>query len=226
MIKPDTLRHLFEHCPSDQLLGKICRALGGQEVSLDDSQKELVNMVLRDSESMDDRAEKKREYERNKKRRQREKPKDKNDPECPEGHMGTQGDNDGHPSVPSLPSIRPSIRPSVHPTNQVETDHVTVPPARSKSKPESVDWSRVKCAVDEDFFDPIQDPALQAAKLIGDHEVRFRRYARGWIDRNGDEAFRTELFEFHREIAAGEEPNDRAKAFTARLSKKDKSKTA
>ena len=61
MIKPATLWSQFKTCDDSEWLGTLCRALGGQEVTLDYGQRQMLAAIQMDSGWMDERIEEKRE---------------------------------------------------------------------------------------------------------------------------------------------------------------------
>ena len=61
MIKPESLWSLCKSCPDSKWIGDIMRALGGQEVTLDFGQRQMLSAIQNDSQWMDERFEKKRE---------------------------------------------------------------------------------------------------------------------------------------------------------------------
>ena len=67
MIQPSSLWSLFKNCNDSEWIGKVCRALGGQEVDLDFGQKMMVSQIKQDSEWMDERISEQRERWRSKK---------------------------------------------------------------------------------------------------------------------------------------------------------------
>lgn len=67
MIQPSSLWSLFKNCNDSEWIGKVCRALGGQEVDLDFGQKMMLSQLKQDSEWMDERIAEQRERWRSKK---------------------------------------------------------------------------------------------------------------------------------------------------------------
>lgn len=133
MIKPATLWGLFKSCDDSTWLGDICRALGGQSVTLDYGQAQMVKTVTLDSGWLDEAVEARRQKWSEKKRGQR-------------GTKGTcpqlspvPGDNDEKgttvemspvPTCPPpsvLPFVRSSVRSSVLPDEQDSIRSVSVP---------------------------------------------------------------------------------------------------
>ena len=72
MIKPESLWSLCKSCPDSKWIGDIMRALGGQEVTLDFGQKQMLTTIQSDSQWMDEHFEKKRERERQRMKAYRE----------------------------------------------------------------------------------------------------------------------------------------------------------
>lgn len=70
---------------------------------------------------------------------------------------------------------------------------------------------------DEEIMDPALDACGLAAAVTGDAARGARGFWRKWCREHGEAQFRGELFTFRRELLAGEEPDNRAAAFTARL---------
>lgn len=48
MIRNAMLLSLFASCDDSTWLGQVCRALGGQDVSLDEGQKQVVRFIMQD----------------------------------------------------------------------------------------------------------------------------------------------------------------------------------
>ena len=63
-VKPDTLDAFISTCDSDEFCGKILRALGGQKVKLEESERWLVIMIRKDLELMNKRYEDRKEAQR------------------------------------------------------------------------------------------------------------------------------------------------------------------
>lgn len=63
----------MKSCDDDQWIGRICRALGEQDVELDYGQQQMVNSIKMDSGWMDERIEAQREKWRERDRRRRER---------------------------------------------------------------------------------------------------------------------------------------------------------
>lgn len=89
MIKPATLWNLFKNCPPNKL-GRICAALGKQEVNppLDENEKILFNLVVQDSDWMDERIDSKRELDKARAKKARERRK--LEAECREAESETE----------------------------------------------------------------------------------------------------------------------------------------
>lgn len=66
MIKPETLMAMFSTCDDDAWVGRVCRALGGQNVELDAGQKAMVATICELEKRRDERrardTERKRAY--------------------------------------------------------------------------------------------------------------------------------------------------------------------
>lgn len=107
MIKPASLWGLFKTCESSEWLGTVCRALGGQEITLDFGQQQAVRVISLDSGWLDEAVEAKREKWREKKARQR-------------GLNGDKGDKGEMSTVPQCPP--PSILPSVLPSHSTSVE--------------------------------------------------------------------------------------------------------
>ena len=63
-IKPDTLDAFISTCDDDEFCGRILRAIGGQKVKLEESERWLVIMIRKDLELMHKRYEDRKEAQR------------------------------------------------------------------------------------------------------------------------------------------------------------------
>lgn len=63
-VKPDTLDAFISTCDSDEFCGRILRAIGGQKVKLEESERWLVIMIRKDLELMNKRYEDRKEAQR------------------------------------------------------------------------------------------------------------------------------------------------------------------
>ena len=125
MIKPATLWGLMKSCDNDQWIGRICRALGGQDVDLDYGQQQMVNSIKMDSGWMDERIEAQRERWRERDRRRRDREK---------REIGENGENSR-----LTQSHDTSIHPSVHPSIQEELDADAVARTRARGKAPTIE---------------------------------------------------------------------------------------
>lgn len=116
MIKPASLWGLFKTCESSEWLGAVCRALGGQEVTLDFGQQQAVRMISLDSGWLDEAVEAKREKWRERQKAHRAKDGAEQDAEGSESvtcHNVTPVTHGGvTPRCHALPSVLPSVLPS------------------------------------------------------------------------------------------------------------------
>lgn len=227
MIKPASLWGLFKTCESSEWLGTVCRALGGQEVTLDFGQQQAVRMISLDSGWLDEAVEAKREKWRERQKAHRAKDGAAQDAEggaSVTSHNVTPVTHEGVTAqCHDLPSVLPSVRPSVHPSSQTNTIRSDIEPkgAVDFGSGLKVEIEKFKKAVQSDqtgggvFFDPAYDPVVMACALTKERDT-----ARVWrkaMDRVGDGRMREELFAFYRELLAGEEPDNRGAALNARL---------
>lgn len=71
MIKPDVLWGQFKTCKDDAWIGRVCRALGGQDVELDFGQQSMVTAIKLSAGWMDEAVEARRSKWKQQKRNQR-----------------------------------------------------------------------------------------------------------------------------------------------------------
>ena len=64
MVRPDSLDAFISTCDSNEFCGKICRALGGQSVELNDSERWLFLVIKGDIELLNKRSEARKEAQR------------------------------------------------------------------------------------------------------------------------------------------------------------------
>lgn len=60
-IKPDSLAAFLKTCTDNELCGRICRAVAGQDVRTNNTEDALVKLILTDLESYGDRCKRIRE---------------------------------------------------------------------------------------------------------------------------------------------------------------------
>lgn len=101
MVKPASLWSLFKTCSDPTWLGQVCRALGGQDVSLDFGQQQMYAQIRQDSEWMDERIADQQARWRDRQRAKRQR--DKNGVTVTTRDKRDNGDVTIHPSVP--PSV-------------------------------------------------------------------------------------------------------------------------
>ena len=89
MIYPETLYNFFKTCRDEMTIAHVCMALGGQDVSLNETERVFVAMITNASQWMDDSASKRREHWAAKKRELRKKDGEK----CPEDKKKSQDKN-------------------------------------------------------------------------------------------------------------------------------------
>ena len=130
MIQPTSLWAFVKETDDTELVGRVCRALGGQEVSppLNSAEKAIYNVISMDNEWMNERIEAQKEQwrKRQEKARNEKKLKDKKSvTHCHGDNSNVTVTNECHgdntkvtvPSSlpPSLPPSLPSLPSSHHP---------------------------------------------------------------------------------------------------------------
>ena len=114
MIKPESLWSLCKSCPDSKWIGDIMRALGGQEVTLDFGQKQMLVAVQNDSQWMDERIEEIRERHRKNMKEYRNRKSQESQPHCDRRDSHNRLQTDVTANLPTnLPSNQPSNLPSV-----------------------------------------------------------------------------------------------------------------
>ncbi len=197
MVKPQSLWALFKKCDDSKWLGDICRALGGQEIALSLEQRRMLDVLRLDNEWHTEAIEEKRRLQRERQARHREK-------------LATQRDGQGAQGARApVADVQKKNEPTTGRGKQSKADNVTV------------DLSKVDIS-DDAFFNGKSDAVLMARKVTGDMGARGGNYWRRWIREmgaNGESVFLEELFQFKRELEAGETVTNRGAAFTQRLKK-------
>lgn len=64
MVRPDSLDAFISTCDSNEFCGKICRAIGGQNVELNDTERWLYLVIKGDIELLNKRSEARKEAQR------------------------------------------------------------------------------------------------------------------------------------------------------------------
>ena len=225
MIKPETLWGLFKSCDNSAWLGDICRALGGQQVSLDYGQAQMVKAVKQDSAWLDERTEAQRAKWQAKKRRQREGDK--------RGQKGTEGDNGDISPVPQCPhsTYQPTNLPTNNnypisdnsvcdrQTNEVSSksptvDNETIRRYRTMANAFALTLKEDISQAGAIFHDESFDSVAIACGLTGEYSIPlWKSYRRDC----GEWAFREEMLAMWDEIQQGEIPKNRASALNKRL---------
>lgn len=240
MVKPASYWALHKHADA-YTIGRVGIALAGREAELDPPlsppELALVAVVRQDSDWMDERMDERRERDRKRKAAYRAA-MSHDVPPCPTLSHGTNGTDDcptrSH-DVPvtdacPTPSIHPSVRPSIRPSVQNGNNHsITIPLGPSNGNGNGMDSlkddvNRFVAAVHDDpanggnvFFDAQWDPVVIACAIAGD--VGSNRRWRQLAARVGEDVFRQELFQFYREVRAGEDVENRGAALNARLAR-------
>ena len=198
MVKPQELWALFKTCDDSRWLGDICRALGGQAVALDAGQMHTLKALEQGNEWHTEAVEERRRRERERKARYRERLAQSAHAEP--NAQGTRKEPEAKGNLTPKKSDVPRRTASVLPT---------------------VDLSQVDIS-DEAFFSGQYDAVLMARKVTGDTGKGAGVYWRKWINEDptkGESEFLEILFQFKREIQAGEDVENRGAAFTQRLKK-------
>ncbi len=197
MVKPQSLWALFKTCENSQWLGDICRALGGQNVALDNGQRYMLQSLKLDNEWHNEAIEERQRRERERKakyRQEREK----------------QG------ATAKTPAPKSAANSSA-PQNKPAPAPVAIP--RRTGETVNADLSKVDIS-DDGFFSGVCDSVLMARKITGDMGKGAGVFWRNWIKADaekGEGDFLQILFSFKREILAGEDVENRGAAFTQRL---------
>jgi len=114
MIKPATLWNFLKTCEDTEMVGRVCRLLGRQEVlEATQTDRMMVRMIENDSGWMDEKTAEIRENERIRKneyrKRKRERNAGKEDvPKCPTGQDGTPECPTDNAMSQTLPTFLPS----------------------------------------------------------------------------------------------------------------------
>lgn len=197
MVKPQSLWALFKTCENSQWLGDICRALGGQAVALDNGQRYMLQSLKLDNEWHNEAIEERQRRERERKAKYRHEREKQGNAPAPE----------------SLPASESKAKKPAPATVARRTVAGTV----------DVDLSKVDIS-DDGFFSGAADSVLMARKITGDMGKAAGVYWRKWIAKNEEGKFLEILFQFKREIEAGEDVENRGAAFTQRLKDWDNAK--
>ena len=197
MIMPIALRELGATCDDSKWLGDVFRALCGQDVKLDFGQKQTLASLQRENEKHTRYIETRRESDRKRKADAR-------------ARYANAGGNAPQVSaqIPASPQAAATVpRQSGGKPRETGADSV------------AVDLSQVDVS-DDSFFSGKSDAVLMARKITGDMGKAAGVYWRKWIkadEENGEPEFLQILFQFNREIKAGEDVANRGAAFTQRL---------
>ncbi len=232
MIYPVTLYNFGKVCRNSTTAGNVLRALCKQKVELTESERIVVDMIQNDSEWMNERVEQKREKERTRKAAFRAS---RNVPQCPKdnaGHDGTGRDTAMSRTLP--PSLPPSLPSSLPPSKKNTNRSVTVPSEEQNGNGNGTGEvlfeggietakklaRQFAAAAKKDqgaFFSGEWSATTVCLALTGDYKSanRWRQLERT----KGEAAVIEECFAFWREIAAGEDVDDRGRALNARLAK-------
>lgn len=224
MIKPETLWNFLKTCTDTGTVGRVCRALGRQQVELNPGEQLVVEMIQNDSKWMDERISAVKERDRERKRIKRMKAIAES---CP-------------PESAESPDSRTSVHPSVHPSVKINNNrsvNVPLPPApengternvngtgnlimlipggRAKAITEARKFAKAIEADNGAIFDPDYDPVTICAAITGDFKSlkRWRQLATA----KGEAAVRDVAFAFFREITSGEDVDNRGAALNSRL---------
>lgn len=198
MIKPETLWNFLKTCTDTGTVGRVCRALGRQQVELNPGEQLVVEMIQNDSKWMDERISAVKERDRERKRIKRMKAIAES---CP-------------PESAESTDSRTSVRPSVHPSND-NTDPIPIRSSRSRSKSEGI-------AGTEKAPNPwnMTDDDIRYGTDIGTEALLKLAFGKGgWakvVAQAGDQAARELFITIRNEIKIGESAESPAAAYTAR----------
>ena len=230
MIKPATYWAAHKRAKDPMQIGRIAFALAGRESELTppltDAEHLTVEMILQDSDWMDERVEFERERHRRNVAAYRARMKDT--PVTDVTDVTVTNGSDRHVTPSLRPSVRPSVRNKQVHTYRTESERACVRTREEKPRlgiGSGLFAKRLKdleAAIAKDQSGGVIlsgefDTGLICAYLAG--EGRTERCWRNHIAKKGEGAVLEECFKFYRELTAGEECRNRAAALNARLKK-------